>query len=147
MRRTFATLLAGVAAAILFGGLVYGVLVAAHVSEPGSITVYGLTARRLWATMAAMLGLLGVTVGGLALTRYAGRLGTAPDRLAIIVAFAAGLIAVINGGLNLAVATGGPGTGNGVVGAAAALVLGLIALTLGGLGFVRRRLTVSEQMT
>jgi hypothetical protein len=63
------------------------------------------------------------------------------------VADVAGLIAVINGGLNLAVATGGPGTGNGVVGAAAALVLGLIALTLGGLGFVRRRLTVSEQMT
>jgi uncharacterized protein DUF6223 len=147
MRRTFATLLAGVAAAILFVSLVYGVLVAAHVSEPGSITVYGLTARRLWATIAALLGLLGVIVGGLALTRRVGRLGAAPARFAIIVADVAGLIAVINGGLNLAVATGGPGTGNGVVGAAAALVLGLIALTLGGLGFVRRRLTVPEQMT
>jgi Family of unknown function (DUF6223) len=147
MRRTFVTLLAAVAAAILFGGLVYGVLVAAHVSEPGSITVYGLTARRLWATIAAMLGLLGVVVGGLALTRRAGRAGMAPERLAIIVAFAAGLIAVINGGLNLAVATGGPGTGNGVVGGAAALVLGLIAVTLGGLGLARRRRTPLEQMT
>lgn len=148
MRRTFATLLAVAAAAILFGGLVYAVLVAAHVSEPGSITVYGLTARRLWATIAAMLGLLGVIVGGLALTRRAGRrLGTAPERLAIIVAFAAGLIAVINGGLNLAVATGGPGTGNGVVGGAAALVLGLTALTIGALGLARRRRTALEQMT
>jgi hypothetical protein len=148
MRRTFATLLAAVAAAILFGCLVYGVLVAAHVSEPGAITVYGLTARRLWATIAAVLGLLGVIVGGLALTRRTNRLGgTAPERLAIIVAFAAGLAAVINGGLNLAVATGGPGTGNGVVGGAAALVLGLTALTLGGLGLARRRRTALEQMT
>jgi hypothetical protein len=147
MRRTFTTLLAVVAAAILFGGLVYAVLVAAHVSEPGAITVYGLTARRLWATIVAMLGLFGVIVGGLALTRRAGRLGTTPERLAIIVAFTAGLIAVINGGLNLAVATGGPGTGNGVVGGAAALVLGLTALTLGALGLARRRRTALEQMT
>ena len=147
MRRTIATLLAAVAAAILFGGLVYAVLVAAHVSEPGSITVYGLTARRLWATIAAMLGLLGVIIGGLALARRAGRLGTAPERLALIIAFAAGLIAVINGGVNLAVATGGPGTGNGVVGGAAALVLGLIALTLGALALARRRRTALEQMT
>ena len=144
MRRTFATLLAAVTAAILFGGLVYGVLVVAHVSEPGSITVYGLTARRLWASIAAMLGMFGVIVGGLALTRRVSRFGTAPERLAIIVAFAAGVIAVINGGLNLAVATGGPGTGNGVVGAAAALVLGLTALTLGALSLARRRRTVLE---
>jgi hypothetical protein len=147
MRRTFATILAAAAAAILFSGLVYGVLVAAHVSESGSMTVYGLTARRLWATIAAMLGLLGVIVGGLALTRRAGRLGTAPERLAIIVAFVAGVAAAINGGLNLAVATGGPGTGNGVVGGAAALVLGLTALTLGGVGLARRRRTGLEQMT
>jgi hypothetical protein len=147
MRRIFATLLVAVAAAILFGGLVYGVLVAAHVADPGAVTVYGLTARRLWATLAAMLGLLGAIVGGLALTRRAGRLGTASKQLAIMVALVAGLIAVINGGLNLAVATGGPGTGNGVVGGAAALVLGLTALTFGALGLARRRRTVLEQMT
>jgi hypothetical protein len=146
MRRTLAAILAAVAAAILFGVLVHGVLVAAHASEPGATTVYGLTVRRLWASIAAMLGLLGVIVGGLALTRRAGGLSTAPERLAIV-AFAAGLVAVINGGLNLAVATGGPGSGNGVVGAAAALVLGLIALTLGGLGLARRRRTALEQMT
>jgi hypothetical protein len=147
MKRTLVTILAGVAAAALFGGLVHGVLVAAHVSEPAAITVYGLTGRRLWATMAAASGLLGVVVGGLALTRRARRLGTAPGRLTTIVALVAGLIAAINGGLNLAVATGGPGTGNGVVGGAAALVLGLGALTLGGLALARRRLTALEHTT
>ena len=145
MKRTFATILAAVAAAVLFGVLVHGVLVAAHVSEPSGVTVYGLTARRLWATSAAVFGLLGVITGGLALTGRAGRFDAAPARLATIVACVAGFIAAINGGLNLAVATGGPGTGNGVVGAAAALVLGLIALTLSGLALARRR--PLEQMT
>src|SRR5262249_49825267 len=109
----------------------------------GAIVVDGLTARRLWATIAAMLGLLGVIVGGLALTR---RVGMA-ERLAIIVAQVAGLVAVINGGLNLAVATGGPRTRHGGVGGAAALVVGLTALTLGGLGLARRRRTALESMT
>jgi hypothetical protein len=38
MKRTFALILAAVA---LFAGLVYAVLVAAHVSEPAATTVYG----------------------------------------------------------------------------------------------------------
>ena len=42
MKRTFAIILAALAAAALFGGLVYAVLVAAHVSEPAATTVYGL---------------------------------------------------------------------------------------------------------
>ena len=43
MKRTFAIILAALAAAVLFGGLVYAVLVAAHVSEHATTTVYGLT--------------------------------------------------------------------------------------------------------
>jgi hypothetical protein len=43
MKRTFALILAALAAAALFGGLVHAVLVAAHVSEPAATTVYGLT--------------------------------------------------------------------------------------------------------
>jgi hypothetical protein len=35
MKRTFAMILAALAAAALFGEFVYAVLVAAHVSEPG----------------------------------------------------------------------------------------------------------------
>jgi|SRR5690348_6565498 uncharacterized protein DUF6223 len=144
MKRTFAIILAALAAAALFGGLVYAVLVAAHISEPAATTVYGLTFRRLWATAIAVLGLAGVVIGGLALGRPASRFGTASGQLGAIVALVAGLIAVVNGGLNLAVATGGPGTGNGVVGGAAALVLGLIALALGVLARARYYRTALE---
>jgi hypothetical protein len=141
MRRTFAMILAAVAAAALFGGLVYAVLVAAHVSEPAATTVYGLTPRRVWATMVAVLALVGVVIGGLALARPASRFGTASGRLGAIVALVAGLMAVVNGSLNLAIANGGPGTGNGVVGGAAAFVLGLIALALSGLALASCRRT------
>ena len=142
MKRTLMLILAAFAAAALFGGLVHAVLVAAHVSEPAATTVYGLTARRLWATAAAALALVGVVIGGLALRRSAGRIGTSNRRLGATVALAAGLIALVNGGLNLALATGGPGTGNGVVGGAAAVVLGLIGVALGGLALARSRRTV-----
>jgi hypothetical protein len=141
MKRTFAIILAALAAAALFGGLVHAVLVAAHVSEPAATTVYGLTPRRLWATTAAGLALAGVVIGGLALRRSNGRIGTGNGRIGAIVALAAGLIALVNGGLNLGIAKGGPGTGNGVVGGAAALVLGLIGMTLGGLALARSRRT------
>ncbi len=138
MKRTFALILAALVAAAVFAGLVHAVLVAAHVSEPAATTVYGLTLRRLWATAAAGLALVGVVIGGLALRRPDGRIAT---RNGSIVALVAGLIALANGGLNLAVAKGGPGTGNGVVGGAAALVLGLIGMTLGGLALARSRRT------
>src|SRR4051794_25991060 len=139
MKRTVLITLAALAAVALFGALVHAVLVVAHVSEPAATTVQGLTARRLWATAAIMMALVGVVIGGLALARPASRLGAASGRLGAVAALVAGLIAAVNGGLNLAVAKGGPGTGNGVVGAAAAFVLGLIALALGGVALGRRR--------
>jgi hypothetical protein len=130
---TTAIILAALAAAAVFGGLCMPFW--------WPRTVYGLTPRRLWATTVAVLALVGVVIGGLALGRPASRFGTDSGRLGAIVALVAGLIAVVNGGLNLAIANGGPGTGNGVVGGAAALVLGLIALALGGLALARSRLT------
>ena len=139
MKRTVTLILTGLAAAALFAGLVHAVLVAAHVSEPAVTTVYGLTLRRFWATAAVGLALVGVVIGGLALRRSAGRIGTGKGA---IVALATALIAVVNGGLNLALATGGPGTGNGVVGGAAAVVLGLIGMALGGMALTRFRRTV-----
>jgi hypothetical protein len=142
MKRTFSIILVALVAAAVFGGLVHAVLVAAHVSEPGATTVYGLTVRRFWASSAAAAALIGLVIGGLALGRPLGRFGTASGSLGAIVALGAGLIGMINGGLNLAVATGGPGSGNGVVGAAAAFVLGLIALFLGGLALARGRRTL-----
>ena len=144
MKRAFAVILAALAAAALFGGLVHGVLVAAHISEPAATTVYGLPPRRLWATTVAVLALVGVVIGGLALARPASLFGTASGRLGAILALVAGLVAVVNGGLNLAIANGGPGTGNGVVGGAAAVVLGLIAVALGGLVLARGRRTALE---
>ena len=141
MKRTFALILAALAAAALFGGLVHGVLVATNLSEPAATTVYGLTPRRLWATMAVVLSLVGVSIGGLALAQSAGRIGWGNVRMGTIVALIAGLIAAVNGGLNLAIAEGGPGSGNGVVGGAVALVLGLIAMALGGLALARSRRT------
>ena len=99
MKRTFAIILAAMAAAALFGGLVHAVLVVAHVSEPAATTVYGLTLRRLWATTAAAVALVGVVIGGLALARSANRFGTTPGDSEPC-GLAAGLIAVVNGGLN-----------------------------------------------
>jgi hypothetical protein len=144
MKRSFAIILAAAAAAAVFGGLVHAVLVAAHVSEPAATTVYGLTPRRLWATTVALLALVGVTIGGLALARPTSRVGTASGRLGAFVALVAGLVAAVNGALNVAVANGGPGTGNGVVGGAAAFVLGLIALAIGGLALSRSRRTADR---
>jgi hypothetical protein len=134
MKRTFVLVLAAMAAAALFGGLVHAVLVAAQVSEPAATTVYGVTPRRLWATTVALLALVGVVIGALALARPASRFGTAT--------LVAGLLSVVNGGLVLAIANGGPGSGNGVVGGAAALVLGLVAMALGGLALARRRIAL-----
>ena len=144
MKRVFAMILAALAAAAVFVGLVHAVLVAAHVSEPAATTVYGLTPRRLWATAVAVLALVGSVLGGLALARPASRFGTASGRLGAIMALVAGLIGVVTGGLNLAIANGGPGTGNGVVGGAAAFVLGLIALALSGVALARCRHSVIE---
>jgi hypothetical protein len=141
MKRTFAIVLASVAAAALFAGLVHAVLVAARVSEPAAVTVQGLTPMRLWATTSALLALVGVIIGALALARPASRFGTASGRFGAILSLAAGLIAVVNGGLNVAVANGGPGSGNGVVGGAAAFVLGLIAVVLGTLAVARSHRT------
>ena len=145
MKRTFALILVALTAIALFVGLVHAVLVAARVSEPAATTVYGLTARRLWATATAVLALVGVVIGGLALARSASRFGTASGRIGPIAAMVAGLIAVVNDGLNLAVASGGAGTGNGVVGAAAALVLGLIGVFLGGLALSRPRRRIGAE--
>jgi hypothetical protein len=138
MKRTFVIILSTLAAAALFAGLVHVVLMVAHVSEPATTTVQGLTPRRLWATTADVLALAGVVIGIAAMYRAGRRIGN-HGRRGAVVAMVAGLVAAFNGGLNLAVATGGPGTGNGVIGAAGAFVLGMLAMTLGGLALARSR--------
>ena len=105
-----------------------------------AVGAYVMTNDRLWATIAAVLALAGVVIGGLALARSSGRTGN--GRMGAMVAPVVGLIAVVIGGLVLATADGGPGTGNGVVGAMAGLVVGLIAMAVGGLALARSRRTV-----
>jgi hypothetical protein len=113
--------------------------VAAHiVAQSADVDAYTLTTARLWATSAALVGLVGTVIGGLALARSLRRIGNGGRRGAVV-ALASGLIAVVGGALNLAVADGGPGTGNGVIGGAVALVGGLTAIAFGLLAIARSR--------
>jgi Family of unknown function (DUF6223) len=113
-------------------------LLGTALAEEAGVGAYTLTAGRFWATLAALLGLAGVVIGGLALARSARRIGNG-GRNGAIVALVAGPAALVGGVLVLAVADGGPGTGNGVVGGGMALVLGLAASVLGGLVQARSR--------
>src|SRR5262249_55584878 len=78
-------------------------------------SVYTMSSGRLGAIVAALVGLIGVVIGGLAL-RSVGRIGTGSGRLGGIVALVAGLIGMGLGGLGVARAGGGMGRGRGVVG-------------------------------
>ncbi|MEV3927328.1 DUF6223 family protein [Actinomadura coerulea] len=99
-----------------------------------------MTNARMFAMAAALVGLAGAAIGGLALARAARRVGNSGKNGAIV-ALVSGLIAVVGGVVNLAVADGGPGTGNGVVGGALAIGLGLIAIVLGAVARARSRKT------
>ncbi|MGR6318971.1 DUF6223 family protein [Micromonospora soli] len=131
--------LLAVAATALLGVFVLATPAAAHgLAQPA--TVYGWTPERIWGSAAALLALVGVVIGGLALARPAGRIGNRGR--GAIVALVAGLIAVVNGGLVVVTADGGLGTGNGIAGGYLALVIGLIATVLGWLALARSRRTV-----
>jgi uncharacterized membrane protein YjfL (UPF0719 family) len=131
------------AAAALLGVFALATPAAAHVLvQPAAANSYGLTPERIWATAAALLALVGVVIGGLALARSAGRIGNGNGGRGAIVALVAGLTAMVNGGLVVVTADGGLGTGNGIAGGYVALVLGPIAVVLGGLALARSRRTV-----
>jgi hypothetical protein len=132
-----------VAAAALIAGFALAAPAAAHVLvQPDPASAYAMTAGRLWSLVAALLGLAGAVIGGLALARSAGRIGTGTGRRGAIVALVAGLAGAVIGGLVVAAADGGPGTGYGIVGGFVALVVGLIAMVLGGLALARSPRTV-----
>jgi uncharacterized protein DUF6223 len=108
-----------------------------------SIAAGYITTGRAQSLAALVLGLIGVIIGGLALARSAGGIGTGKRRSRGIVALVVGLIGMVLSGLHLATATGGIGTGSGRLGAIVALVLGLIGMVLGGLAVARSRRTSS----
>jgi hypothetical protein len=101
---------------------------AAECAGQGVDTFIG-TPRRIWASVAALVALVGVVIGGLTV-RSVRRTGNGGRKWAIV-ALVAGVTGAVNGAANLAVADGGLGTGNGVAGGAMALVLGLIGAILG----------------
>ncbi|WP_280253866.1 DUF6223 family protein, partial [Nocardia abscessus] len=113
---------------------------AAHASTLwAAASVSAMSSGRLGASVAAVVGLIGVGVGGSALTRSTRRFGTGNSRNAALVALVAGLLAVALGGLIVATADGGIGTGNGLGGALVALVVGSISMVIGGLAIARAR--------
>ncbi|MBB5959823.1 hypothetical protein FHS29_006444 [Saccharothrix tamanrassetensis] len=136
-------LVLAVAGAALIGGSGLATPAAAHASVDRSVAagVLTMSAGRLGATTAAVLGLIGVVVGGLALARPTSRVGTGSGRLGAVVALAAGLVGMALGGLVVATSDSGIGTGNGRGGAYVALVVGLVGVVLGGLALARSRRT------
>jgi Family of unknown function (DUF6223) len=113
---------------------------AAHLSaQQAAVSASTMTPERLGATAAALLALIGVVLGGLALARSTGRTRTGPGQRGAIAALVLGLIGMALGGLVVATADGGLGTGNGLGGGIVALALGLIGMALGGLALGRSR--------
>lgn len=129
-------------AAALIGGFGLVLPAATYASvQPAAASVYTMGPGRIGATVAAVVGLIGAVIGGLALARSAGRIGTGTGRRGAIVALVLGPIGLVIGGLVVATADGGVGTGNGLGGGIVAVVVGLIGMTLGGLALVRSRRT------
>lgn len=128
------------AAAALVVGFGIAAPVAAQVSDPPpEVSVYTLTPERIAASVAAVVGLIGMVIGGLALARSSRRIGTGTGRRGGIVALVLGPIGLVIGGLVVATADGGLGTGNGLGGGIVAMMVGLIGMTLGGLALARSR--------
>jgi len=63
---------------------------------------YTIGSGRTVPTVAAVLGLISVVIGGLALARSAGRIGAGNGRAGAIVALVLGLVGMVLGGLALA---------------------------------------------
>jgi Family of unknown function (DUF6223) len=119
--------------------LLEGSGLAAPAAAPLSVAAGVIGSGRVGATVAGVVALIGVVVGGLALARSTGRTGN--GRAGAVTALVLGLLGTGLAGLHLTTSTGGIGTGNGRAGAIVALVLGLIGVVLGGLALTRTRRT------
>jgi hypothetical protein len=104
-----------------------------------AVSETGIGSGRLVPTVAAVVGLVGVVVGGVTAARSSRGTGVGAKRLGATVALVAGLIGAVVGGLHWANSAGGIGTGNGLAGAIVAVALGLISMVLGGLALARSR--------
>jgi hypothetical protein len=121
--------------------LIAGAASARASGQPAELGVYAMSAGRLGAVAAGLVGLCGVVVGGLALARPTGHSGSPNAQRGGNVAVVAGLSGMALGGLIVATAPGGVGTGGGVGGAILAMLVGLISVVVGGLARARSRRT------
>jgi hypothetical protein len=103
-----------------------------------AIAGYELGTGRSVPTVAAVVGLAGVVIGGFALVRAARTVGGS-GRAGAVSALVLGLVGVVIGGLHGVNTAGGLGTGNGLAGAVLAVVLGIIGAALGGVALARSR--------
>jgi hypothetical protein len=128
------------AATALVGGFALASQAGAHASaQPADAPVYTMTSERIAASTAALVGLIGAIIGGLALARSTRRIGNGNGRGGAIVALVLAPIGLVIGGLVVATADGGVGTGNGLAGGVVAMMVGLIGMALGGLALARAR--------
>ena len=127
------------AAALMWGGAMPAV--AKGSEQPVEVAAYTATPKRIMASGAAVTGLAGAVIGGMALARSAGRTGVSKGRRGAIVALVLGPIGLVVGALVVLTADGGLGTGNGIAGGVVAMMVGLIGMALGGLALARSRRT------
>lgn len=120
-------------------------VLAAPVAAQATVVNGGISSGRAGAIVAALVGLISVIIGRLALTRSVTRIGTGQGRA--IVSLVLGLIGMALSVLHQARSAGGIGTGNGRAGAIVALVLGLIGVVLGGLAVARSRRNAGRSNT
>jgi hypothetical protein len=92
---------------------------------------YEVGTGRLVPSLAAVVALVSVVLGWVAVTRFA--------RRAAYSALGFGLVGAAVGAVHAANAAGGLGTGNGLAGAVVAVVLGLVGAVLAGWALARSR--------
>lgn len=125
----------------IFTGLILHAFNTNHLGFIFDVPAGAITSGRARALVGAVVALISLIVGAVALARSKARNGN--GRAGAIVALALGLIGMILSVVHLATSTGGFGTGSGRAGAIVGLVLGLIGTSLGGLAMARSRRTES----
>jgi len=108
---------------------------AAIQAQANPVRFYTLSAGRLSAIVAGLVGIAGAIIGKRALARAERGNG----RPGAIAALTMGPFSILLGGFVVATAEGGLGTGHGLGGGVVAMVIGTLAMTLGGLALVRSR--------
>jgi Family of unknown function (DUF6223) len=145
MPRWVAWLFSRVTQALATAALVWAIGLApaaAQVSDRATaVSVNTLTPERIVSSVATLVGLIGAIIGGLALARAAGRVGSGGGRRGAVVALVLGPIGLVMGGLVVATAKGGLGTGHGLGGGMVAIVVGFISAALDGLALNHSRRT------